>query len=403
MASADPQLIVTVNGPGEISGWLFPFSTVLKRRAPTVRLCVAILPCVFASGAEDSVVKALATVDSVAGAAETVRYLYGGPPIVGFEQGRPGALLHLGGEPLLSYLLARRFRYTSMAYLESVSSVRPWFRKVYLTDEGALAGRAANGRLRVIGNMIVDAALLRVPRRRTARSERPTIGFLPGSRARMVKSALPFYIKIAGLAAPALPRARWLVAKADYVTPDDMKRAAMEEEGRVAEGESARWEPAEPFGRLISPRGVRLEIQSAETVMAEADLVVTIPGTNTAELAVLGVPMLVLSPVYYAQYSPFPGLIGHLDALPYVGRRLKGSLIKLAMRRVRYLALPNRKQQRAVVPEMFGYFTAAQVAGRLVETAHGPLDRMAQELRVAMGPPGAAERLVDEVLAFVGR
>jgi len=32
---------------------------------------------------------------------------------------------------------------------------------------------------------------------------------------------------------------------------------------------------------------------------------------------------------------------------------------------------------------------------------HGPLERVGQELRAVMGPPGAAERLVDEIMAYL--
>ena len=394
------QIIVTVNGPGEISGWLYPFVTVFRQRAPDVRVCVAVLPSVFASGAEASVVQAIAGIDAVASVRETMRHLYGGPRPPGFEKGVPGCLLHLGGEPFLSFLLARRFHYPCLAYLERSTSHRPWFARIYLTDEAAQSRWSSNGRARVIGNMMVDVARMRSGHRASSRTP-STVGIFPGSRFTAVKHFLPFYVKAAGLVVSRIPQARWLVAKADFISLEELRRAAEEEEGRLAEGESARWEAGHPFGSLVSPRGVRLEILPPSAVMAQADLAVTMPGTNTAELAALGVPMLVLAPMHFPEFYPFPGLIGYLHAVPVVGRGLKRFLIRSLLRRERYFALPNRKQQREVVPEIVGVFTADQVAAKLVEMLTGPLERMSADLRSTMGPPGAAGRLVDEVLTFL--
>jgi hypothetical protein len=67
------------------------------------------------------------------------------------------------------------------------------------------------------------------------------------------------------------------------------------------------------------------------------------------------------------------------------------------------MALPNRKLKREVVPELSGVFTAEEVAAKLLETVNGPLERVGQELRAVMGPPGAAERLVDEIMAYMRR
>ena len=395
------QIIVTVNGPGEISGWLYPFATTLKRRAPRLRICVAVLPYVFASGAEVSVVKTIEGIDAVAGVKETMRYLYGGPLPAGFEKGRPGCLVHFGGEPFLSFVLARKWRYACLAYIETSENDRPWFARVFVTDESALPRRSSDGRSAVVGNMMVDAAWMRTPHRQAPFHPPQTIGIFPGSRTLTLKHLLPFCVKVAGLAAPALPQARWMLAKADYISLEELKAAAGDEAGRVLEGESARWEKGGPLGYLVSPRGIRLEIQTSGAVMAESDLAVTFPGTNTAELAALGVPMIVLLPTHYPELYPFPGLIGYLHTVPLVGKPLKRSLLLAYFRRVRWLALPNRKLRREVVPELSGAFTAEEAAAKLLETVHGPLERVGQELREVMGPPGAAERLVDEIMAYL--
>src|SRR5690606_28348167 len=125
------------------------------------------------------------------------------------------------------------------------------------------------------------------------------------------------------------------------------------------------------------------------------------PGTNTAELSALGVPMIVTVPTWESDKVPMPGLAGHIGRLPLVGKYIKRGLGHLILRRIGFISHPNRRTNRMVVPELVGHITAAQTA----EAVIGPLDtdtqRLEEELRAIMGPAGASQRLVAGLVEFL--
>jgi lipid-A-disaccharide synthase len=132
--------------------------------------------------------------------------------------------------------------------------------------------------------------------------------------------------------------------------------------------------------------------------MARATVVLTLPGTSTAELAALGIPMVVCGPTYRLHDVPMPGLLGHVGRLPIVGRVLKHVATRVYASRMPFFAHPNRRAGRMVVPEIIGRITAAGVADALVATLSTPMGPLERTLMETMGPPGAADRLARGLL-----
>lgn len=395
------QIIVVLNGPGEVSAWLYPFAAILKKQAPHVRLCTALVPCVFASGHELGVVQTMDGVAAVSRPRQTLDYLFGGVLPEGFQPDLPGCVLYFGGQPIFSWLLARRLGYPMIAYSEGAVTFESWYKKVFLVDATKMKGRPRNGTYQVVGNIMVDAARMRCPARKKSRRTPLTIGIFPGSRLYMVKHLLPFLIKMVEQVSVSHPEARWMIGKANYIDLEAVKRIAADPTGRLLEGESARWEEGGTHGVLVSPAGARLEIHTPQEVMEQADLIVTIPGTNTAELAALGIPMMVLIPTQHGEAHPLPGLLGYIDQLPWLGPLIKRNLAHAYLRRARFLSHPNRRTGREVVPEIVGVLTPDIAAAALVRTLQKTGESVERELVSIMGPPGATDRLVDEVVTFL--
>ena len=79
--------------------------------------------------------------------------------------------------------------------------------------------------------------------------------------------------------------------------------------------------------------------------MRAADLAVTIPGTNTLELGIAGVPSLVLLPLNKPEVIPLEGPGHWLSLVPGVGTTLKRQAVRLAAPRFP-VALPNLLKRR---------------------------------------------------------
>ena len=137
---------------------------------------------------------------------------------------------------------------------------------------------------------------------------------------------------------------------------------------------------------------------------AQCDLAITYPGTNTVELAVLGVPMLVLLPLHHPQAIRTPGLNEWVSRIPGMAGLTKSIIVAVYTRRHKLLAWPNREAGRMITPEMVGRITPPQVARRAIEMLddRAGLDRIAQELRTLYPPArGATARILEEMAPFL--
>jgi len=141
-------------------------------------------------------------------------------------------------------------------------------------------------------------------------------------------------------------------------------------------------------------------------VAAASDVVMTIPGSNTAELAALGVPMVVAVPLDRLEEMPLEGLPGLLGNVPVLGRALRRRAIEGLIRKLPFASWPNRKAGREVVPELVKRGLTpqdmAQAVLRLLDDEPGR-QRMAEELRQLMGEPGAARRIAAACLALAAK
>jgi lipid A disaccharide synthetase len=154
---------------------------------------------------------------------------------------------------------------------------------------------------------------------------------------------------------------------------------------------------------LVTAAGSRIELvqhSPAHDRLSQCRLALTTVGANTAELAALGVPMLVLVPTQHLHVmQAWDGLAGVLARLPVL-RRLFG--VALTLWRLRHgglLAAPNIAAGRQLVPERVGPITPEQIAAEAAEWLAQPsrLEAMARDLRSLRGSPGAVAALADLV------
>ena len=127
-------------------------------------------------------------------------------------------------------------------------------------------------------------------------------------------------------------------------------------------------------------------------LMAVADLAITIPGTNTFELAAFGTPAMIALPLTHPERVPLEGIPGLIGRIPGVGRALKKRLVPKVIAKLKYTAWPNRLAQEMVIPELRGQVTAADVSQAAVDllTDAGRREKMSRRLRELVGAPGAA-------------
>jgi lipid-A-disaccharide synthase len=397
------QIVITVNGPGEVASWLTPLATELKRVRPDLHICVAVVPCVFSSGSEKTVVRSLPFVDAATSVDETMAFIFRNRLPEGFRRNAPGLVMHLGGDSIFTVLLAKRLGVPCLAYVERPISLQGFYDRVFYSGFEHVPAKAVGERGKVVGEMIVDAAIARTPQRAGSGNGRLTVGLYPGSREFMVKHMLPFYAVVAEKIAAARDDVDFVIARADFMPLDYFASIPDVNDGREIEGVNVRMERDGDDSYMVTPAGVRMRLARSGEVAAQSKVVITLPGTNTAELGALGVPIVMLLPTWSAELSPLPGIAGHIGRLPVIGRRIKRALGEATVRSMKYFSHPNRRADRAVIPELVGHITTAQVADKVLELLAADTARLEAELRSIMGAPGAARRLAGEIVDYLGR
>lgn len=434
------EIVFTVNSPGEVSTWLSPTVEAVRRLDAGVRISVFVLPCLYASGTEAEVIRRMPGVDEVVPPREALRFiLWGGAPGGWRPKGR-GVVVFLGGEMLLAARLAKRLGYPAAAYTHGHVVSPAAFQRIFVPREAAKSRAVAKGapleRIEVVGDLMVDAArVVRDPAQRRALAAPlkleagiPAVLILPGSRPYELSITFPLFAGAAARLRRELA-VQFVVALSPYITADALSRA-LTSGGAGAELPAVSVAPGEAaaaiqalYGSPAGGAGARAEARAAisvgtvfgpvslilwrgesRAVMAGADLALTIPGSNTAELAAWGVPMVVCLPLYRPEEIPLDGIAGYLDRLPLVGRALKTKAVLRAAERAKFVALPNEAAQEAIVPELRSQKLkpeeVAWEAKRLLTDPAG-LTAMSSRLVDVMGPAGAAEKVARRALELL--
>lgn len=399
-ASSHSQIVITINGPGEVTAWLRPLGKVLQEIAPDVRVAVALMPCVFASGAESDVVKALPFVNAVCTPAQTRALAWFGRLPEGFRRGGPGVHLHLGGDPVLSRVIGWRLGLRSLAYMEHHVHWARLFDRTLYSGFTPVPASLDPARFVLIGDMMVDAMENRRPTGVAPPANRKVVLY-PGSRDYIVRYLLPFMAKAVDVLAAREPDIEWSLSQSRFLSRDFLMNMPRLEPGLPFEADDLTVEADGDALTLVTSGGNRIKVEDPDTAMFSATVAVTLPGTTTGELAAIGKPMVVVLPTYLAETAPLPGIAGKVGRIPVVGRYIKRGAAHLYKLSMPVVAHANLRSGKMLVPEVVGRIKPYEVADAISAVLSSDMQALVDDLKATMGPPGAARRLAEALLPYL--
>ncbi|MGQ9778657.1 MAG: hypothetical protein ACUVRM_02100 [Bacillota bacterium] len=418
-APEEITIAITANSPGEVAGWVRPAVAALKALPLKTKVTVFIPPCLFASGAEKRVVEAIPGVDGVVGPGPFMAYLFLGIKPRGFSPAGRGIVLFLGGDLAHAAFLARRLGYPAIAYTEGRAAWSGTFDLFAVPYPGMARTRSFQRvpaeKIEIVGNLMLDAVRPESTRaeirHRLGADGRPLLLLMPGSRPAHVEYMAPFFLRVAQLLVrgggdfiPALSLSPFISEKglASALKGETARRfgvTAAYAPGVLLDDGKTDWERP---GLIDAGEGLLIPVFRGRQydLMAAADLALTVPGTNTVQLASLSVPMVVALPLDHPEIIPLEGLAGLVGGIPFLGRALKRRLLTKISAKFPFAAWPNRLAGRAVVPEVKGKIAPEDVAAVAASLLAAPERRheIAACLAEIVGEPGAAKRLAQAVL-----
>jgi hypothetical protein len=384
------ELVIVSSGPGEVSTWAVPMARAAaawaSARGQTLTLSLVLPPCQFASGQEAAFARRQGLFARVLGPRDCLAVVTG---LRRLALAGPGCVLHLGGDLWYSSTLARRAGVSAYAYVETplIRSRAHRFARIFVPSQNLADRLAADG---VRADQIVTVGDLRVDALTNARPAAPAprggarVALFPGSRRWIVEGFLPFLLQIAVGMRERRRDVEFALVQSPFLRRETLAATL---EGRRAD---------------LARAGIAVVDGDDLGAAAGADLAITLPGTNTVQLAVLGVPMLVVLPLDRPARIRTEGLSEWLGRIPGLGSPIMGVMAWWFLRRPRVLAWPNRQAGRMIVPELVGRLDPSEVAQRALAMLDDrpALEATSRELReLYRTPPGVAGRMLDAMAA----
>ena len=454
IAAADERgdVVILCNGPGEVVAWVKPVVAAVREKCPVARVSVMLTPCPHASGGELRVLDGIPGVERAQGPGGFFHFLLQGRTEDGWDWHPVGVVIYLGGDQLYCVLAARRLGYRSVAYAETVA-MWPGLVDRYAVRSAEILSHVPK-RLRrkcaVVGDLLADQACGHHHQRRPenlhpclrdrgvggthdrgvgAEGTTPPcvlIGLLPGSKPIKLAIGVPYMLDIADImvrSADGASSSREGEAPASelkFVLPLAPTTSLQELKSYLPDGSSLVQssivsDESDDVARvcaIATRQGTHIEVwafgtntESQFRFYEGMTLAITTPGTNTAELGALGIPMLVVLPTQYVLQTfkgASGGVLNILGALPgRTGRFFTGVMNRAILaENSGQLSWPNKWLQRPVVPELVGDISPTDVA--LVALEHlrnngRKCARMREELADLRFSGNAALRIADLV------
>jgi len=400
--------VLVSNGPGELSTWVRPLAErlhaqlLLRPRRPEAAtgLRLVLVPCPNATGNEHRVAAGWGLFERVL-PADRFWWLLLRPARHG-PWPRHGVVVFLGGDQFWTVLLSARLGYRHLTYAEWVARWPRWNDRIAAMGPAAVSRlpRRLRQRAVVVGDLMAD--LSESASRFAPLPAGEWVALLPGSKRAKLAVGMPFLLDTADRLAALRPGCSFLLPVAPTTTVQELLTFAGPATNPIARlyGSGA---PHCEGGELVTAAGTRIQLleeHPAHGALSQCTLALTTVGANTAELAALGVPMIVLVPTQHLHVmQAWDGGLGLVARLPLLRWLLGAALTAWRMRHRGFLAWPNISAGRSVVPERVGVITPERIAAEAADWLEHParLAGMRDDLRSLRGRPGAVAAMAEMV------
>ncbi len=366
------RIAFTANGPGEVAGWLRPLLRALYRRRPDLLAIVFLVPDDYATGFEAQMVREVFPQAEIVEPKRYVKFALGGR-----LEGIPAevdVVQYVGGDLLHAARLHARLKGRAATYKFSRRQYSELFDRAFAVDRRNAQELAGWGtpleRIELVGNLAIDGALFESSLPVDAPLPPDGILVMPGSRSYEVENLVPFYFAAALRMLHERPGLPIAFALSPF-TPREQVRHAIESGGHPRMyGRRGRFVSENGCDYLTTESGdVRIPVvRNALAAAVRARLVLTIPGTKTIELAVLGKPVVTITPLNAPEVVTINGPLTYLNRVPLVGIPLKRAVAVGLSRRFVHHTQPNMDAGMSLIREFHGTVTPGRIARVALES-----------------------------------
>jgi len=410
MKKESVAVVIITNGPGELSTWVRPVVDNLNQINDSLKdkkkydfsIRLVLVPCPNSTGKEFEVAKSWKKFELVTKAKTFWNLLI--LPSAFASWPKKGIVIFLGGDQFWSILLAKRLGYINITYAEWISRWPQWTNIIAAMNGKVkkLLPKKYRYKCTIIGDLMAD---IKFKSEVSLKNQgKKYIALLPGSKKSKLSVGIPFFLEMADHIAEKNNNIDFIIP----IAPTTNKNEYLffqSDKNPIANYYSSKIKTIKNISNSIFDNVIEtskntkiylINKHPCYEVLKECDLAITTVGANTAELAAIALPMIVVLPTQHLNVmNSWDGIWGIIGKIPFINKLLTLIIKNWTLKSKKFFSWPNIKARKLIVPERIGDFSPKQIAKEAEFLMNNPenLHNIKDNLLQQRGGNGAVKKL----------
>ena len=418
ISNESAAVVIVSNGPGELATWVKPVldylikekSKSLNLNIPNYKLILSLVPCPNATGKEFTVANDWQILDLIIPAKNFLKLLLK-PSLFG-SWPRNGVVVFLGGDQFWNVLLAKRLGYKSITYAEWIARWPRWNLHIAAMNEEVrnIIPKKFKKKCQVIGDLMADVKNNLSPIHEI--NDKKWIAILPGSKKAKLSIGIPFFLEVADRIKECEDNINLMIPIAPTTELEDFI-FFQSAKNPITKYYSSNIKSIKKIENSIfhyvletrkNTKIFILQQNSNHNILSQCKLALTTVGANTAELAAINLPMIVVLPTQHLNaMNAWDGIFGIIGRIKLLNRIQTFIIKRWYLKNNKFLAWPNIKANKQIIPERVGIITPKDISDEAIYLLKEKDLLVEQKLNLLKmrGKRGAVKKLSNLILETI--
>ena len=408
-------VVIVSNGPGELSTWVKPVLDYLVEQnhkcinsnLPKYKLVLTLVPCPHATGQEFSVANDWQIFDLIIPAKRFLKLLF--KPSSFGNWPKKGVVVFLGGDQFWNILLAKRLGYQSITYAEWIARWPRWNLHIAAMNEEVRnkLPKKFKKKCQVIGDLMADINNNSSPINEISNGK--WIAILPGSKKAKLSIGIPFFLEVADNISENGDDVNLMIPIAPTTEIKDFLYF-QSDKNPITKYYSSKIKSIKKIENSIfdfvletckNTKIFILNQNSNHNILSQCKLALTTVGANTAELAAINLPMIVVLPTQHLNaMNAWDGIFGIMGKINLLNRIQTFLIKRYYLKNKKFLAWPNIKANKQIIPERVGIISPKEISDEVIYLLNKNTILLEQKINLLKirGKKGAIKKLSNLIL-----
>ena len=377
MQKKSVAVVIISNGPGELSTWVRPVVENLNEINESLKendqlnfsIRLVLVPCPNATGKEFEVASSWNKFELITKSKSFWKLLIQPSSYAKWPQ--KGIVIFLGGDQFWSVLLAKRLGYINITYAEWIARWPQWSNIIAAMNEKVKKNLPYKYKYKckIIGDLMAD--LTNDSEINFKFKEKKWVALMPGSKKAKLSVGIPYFLEMADHIAKKNKNINLIIpiapttSKSEYLFFQSNKNPISNHYSSKIKKIKNIESPI--FDYVIETyKNTKIYLINKHPcyeILKKCDLAITTVGANTAELAALNLPMIVVLPTQHLSVmNAWDGIFGIIGKISFINKFLTFIIKHWYLRNNKFFAWPNIKAKKLIVPERIGNISPKEIA-----------------------------------------